>query len=144
MSDTSKPESPRPSKVIRGGSTEFRQTDKRSSRSESVLTLVILSGLKYWTNKPLKFPRIRRDAASIDPETSPRQNAPSTRSRRRCELPRYDVRNIIVNKRDARRKRKDSVSQSKSRYALILTLRVTVGRVFLEMKTIIVIKVAVT
>ena len=49
---------------------------------------------------------------------SPRQTSLSSRMRRRGELARYDVRNIILKKRESRNKKKGSLSlsRSKSRY----------------------------
>jgi hypothetical protein len=44
---------------------------------------------------------------------SPRATMPSSRTRRRGELPRYDVRNVILKKREDKNKKKRSTSRSR-------------------------------
>ena len=56
----------------------------------------------------------RRSDSDDDLLTSPRASMPS-RIKRRGELPRYDVRNIILKKRESRNKKKGSLSRSRSR-----------------------------
>jgi hypothetical protein len=46
---------------------------------------------------------------------SPRQTSLSSRMRRRGELARYDVRNVILKKRENRNKKKGSLSLSRSK-----------------------------
>ena len=68
----------------------------------------------YETQKRNKKSKKRQSDSDDDLLTSPRASMPS-RIKRRSELPRYDVRNIILKKRESRNKKKGSLSRSRSR-----------------------------